>query len=117
MKRLIHLGLLLIALTGLTAQSTAYATTFEYMAMPMQMSSGSTSCGDLAQQGPGKVPCKKVGRDCLAALGCPAATMAGAGFASKARGAIVRIKSLPALAEALQGRTYAPELEPPSNLT
>ena len=116
MKRLIHLALLLIALTGLTAQSTAYATTFDHMAMPMEMSAGSTSCGDLVQQGPRKVPCKKVGLDCLAAIGCPAAMMGGPGFASNAPGAIVRMKSLPALAEALRGRSYAPELEPPSTL-
>ena len=116
MKRLIHLGLLLLALTGLAGQSTVHATIFDRMVTPMQMSPASPACDDLAQNESGKVPCKKVGLQCFAAIGCPALTIAEPGLASDGPDAAAPIKSLPALADALHGRSDAPELEPPSHL-
>lgn len=116
MIRLIYLGLLLLALTGLAGQSTAHATIFDRVAAPMQMSPGSPACDEMAQQEPGKVPCNKVGLQCLAAIGCPALTIAEAGQASDGPVAAEPMKSLPALADALHGRADAPELEPPSHL-
>lgn len=115
-KRLLHLGLLFLALTGLAGQSTVHATTFDRMVTPMQMSPGSPACDSLAQHEPGNVPCKKVGLQCLAAIGSPVLTMAEPGLASDAPGAAAPMKSVPALADALQGRSDTPELEPPSQL-
>jgi hypothetical protein len=115
-KRLIHLGLLLLALTGLAGQYTVYAATFDRMATPMQMSPGSPACDDLAQPEPGKVPCKKVGLQCLAAIGFPALTIADPARPSDAPGVAAPMKSVPALADALHGRSDTPELEPPSHL-
>ena len=116
MKRLIHLGLLLLALTGLAGQSTVHAATFGRMVTPMQMSPGSTSCDDLTQPEPGKLPCKKVGLQCFAAIGCPALTIPQPNLASDAPGRAAPMKSVPARADALHGRSDTPELEPPSHL-
>ena len=117
MKRLLHLWLLLLALTGFAGQSIAHATTFERPAGPMQMSSGSMACGAAAGQSKGeKAPCNKVGLQCLAAMGCPAMTMAKPDAVPDRRAAIEAVKSVPALADALHGRSCAPELEPPTLL-
>ena len=116
LKRLIHLGLLLLALTGLAGQSTVHATIFDRIVTPMQMSPASPACDSLAQNESGKVPCKKVGLQCLAAIGCPALTIAEPGLASDGPDAAVPMKSLPARADALNGWSDAPELEPPSHL-
>lgn len=117
MKRLLHLGLLLLALTGLAGQSLAHATTFKQLAGPMQMSSGSMSCYDVAGQSePDSVPCKKVGLQCLAAMGCPAMTMAMTDASTMERAPDLPLKSVGELVDALHGRSYAPELEPPTLL-
>ena len=116
MKRLIHLGLLFLALTGLAGQSTVHATIFDRMVTPMQMSPVSPACDDLAPRDAGKIPCKKVGLQCLAAIGCPALTIAEPSLPSDVPEAAAPMKLLPALADALQGRSDAPELEPPSHL-
>jgi hypothetical protein len=116
-RRIFHLGLILFALFGVASQSTAHVTAFERMATPMQMSSGSMSCGDeTGQRETGKVPCKKVGLQCPAAIGCPAMTMAEPGISTEQPTAFEPLKSVPELADALHGRSYAPELEPPSAL-
>ena len=115
-KRLIHLGLLLLALTGLAGQSTVHAATFDRMVTPMQMSPISAACDSFAQNESDKVPCKKGGLQCLAAIGCPAFTMAEPGLASSGPDAAAPMKSVPAIADALHGRADAPELEPPSHL-
>ena len=118
MKRLLHLGLLLLALTGLAGQSIAHATTFERLVGPMQMSSESMACGGAAGQADGgKAPCKQVGLQCLATMGCPAMTMTKPDAAPDQCAAIEAVKSVPALADALHGRSCAPELEPPTRLT
>ena len=117
MKRLLHLGLLLLALTGLAGQSIAHATTFERLAGQMQMSSGSMACGAAAGQSePDSVPCKKAGLQCLAAMGCPAMTMAMTDSSTMERAPINTLKSVGGLADALHGRSCAPELEPPTLL-
>ena len=118
MKRLLHLGFLLLALTGLAGQSLAHATTFERLAGPMQMSSGSMACGGAAGQSEReKAPCKQVGLQCLAAIGCPAMTMAKPDVVPDQNAATETVKSVPALADVLHGRSCAPELEPPALLT
>lgn len=117
MRHLLHVGLLLLALTGLAGQSIAHATTFERLAGPMQMSSGSMSCDDVAGQSePDSVPCKKVGLQCLAAMGCPAMTMAKTEASTMERAPINPLKAVVELADALHGLSYAPELEPPTLL-
>lgn len=115
MKRILHLGLILFALLGLAGQSTAHVTAFDGMGTSMQMSSGSMSCGDATVQGD-KVPCKKVGLQCLDAMGCPAMTLAKAGVSTELPAVSEPLRSVPALANALHGRSYAPEIEPPSIL-
>lgn len=117
MKRLLHLGLLLLALTGLAGQSIAHATTFERLAGPMQMSSGSMACGGAAAQSDrDKAPCKQVGLQCLAAMGGPAMTMTISPAVPDQCAAIEAVSSVPAIANALHGRSGVPELEPPTLL-
>ena len=118
MKRLLYLGLLLLALTGLAGQSIAHATTFERLAGPMQISSGSMACAGAAGQSENdKAPCKQVGLQCLAAMGFPAMTLAKPDAIPDQSAAIETVKSVPALADALHGRSCAPELKPPTRLT
>lgn len=85
----------------------------------MQMPSESLECGAAAGQSEhDKVPCKTVGLQCLAAaMGCPAMTMVKPDVVPGRRVAIETVKSLPALADVLHGRSCAPELEPPTLLT
>ena len=117
MKRLLHLGLLLLALTGLAGQSIAHATAFERLAGPMKMSSESMACGGAAgQEDSGKAPCKQVGLQCLATMGCPAITMTKPDSAPDQGAAIEEVKSVPALVDSLHGRSCVPELEPPTIL-
>lgn len=114
-RRLFHLGLMLLAVIGLAGQSTAHATTSAKMSAPSQMASGPMSCSDeMGRQDRGKAPCKKVGWQCLAAIGCPAMTMAKPVASAEGPAAIDPLKSVPGVADVLHGRSYAPELEPPS---
>ena len=116
-KRLLHLGLLLLALTGLASQSIAHATTFQRLAGPMQMSSESTACGGAAGRADsGNFPCKQVGLQCLATMGCPAMTITRPDPVPYQCAAIEAVKSVPALVDALHGRSCVPELEPPTLL-
>ncbi|MEO7786696.1 MAG: hypothetical protein ABIR77_02575, partial [Sphingomicrobium sp.] len=99
MNRIFQLGLLLLVLTGFTSQPIAHAMTYGRMVTPMQMSSGSMSCDDEAgHREAGKLPCNKVGLQCLNAIGCPAMTLAEPTNATDTPAKIASLKSVPGVA-------------------
>ena len=118
MTRSLQIGLLLMALLGLMGQSTAMA------AVPALMSSGSIQasmagmdCMDMANlPAPGKLPCKKMTLQCMAAMGCAPATLVEPDAPTISSLFVDRVKSALPLAARLWGRSYGPEPDPPSFL-
>lgn len=122
MKRLMHIGLFLMALLGVLGQSTAMAMVPASAAavsshQSMQVSMTGMDCMDMANTtAPGKSPCKKVTLQCMAAMGCASfALVAPSALSSVALVADRDVSTLP-LAARLRGRTYGPEPDPPSFL-
>lgn len=122
MKRVIHIGLLLMALLGVIGQSTAMAMVpADGSAIPtrqsIEISMADMGCTDMANtSAPGKSPCKKVMLQCTAAMGCTSfALLAPSKLPSDALLAD-RDVSKPSLAARLWGRSYGPEPDPPSLL-
>lgn len=73
MKPIIQFLLLLGAVFGLFGQQAAYAAGMPMGAAPASVSVMSTDCMEMMQQGrqePGKMPCKGLTLDCIAAMGC-----------------------------------------------
>jgi len=122
MKRLLHIGLLLMALLGLMGQSTAMAMTparVTGMATQesLQISMAAMDCTDMATApGPGKAPCKKITLQCMAAMGCAPVALVEPVESSAPPLAIEQVKSALPLAARLWGRSYGPEPDPPSIL-
>ena len=120
MTRLLHIGLLLMALIGLIGQSTAMA-----MAPPaaashdrtaMTAMAGMDYAGMSSPQAPDQPPCKKVTLQCMAAMGC--SPLAFTQPLSQ-RSHTVRhnvIISAPGKVASLTGRDFGPEPDPPSLL-
>ena len=120
MTRLLHIGLLLMALIGLIGQSTAMA-----MAPPaaashdrtaMTAMAGMDYAGMSSPQAPGQPPCKKVTLQCIAVMGCSPLA-----FTDPFTRSIVMVqtdKPMTALGPMahFSGRDYGPEPEPPSFL-
>lgn len=125
MTRFVQLVILMLALFGLVGQSTAHAMARGPMptsTMPlMQMAPNMMSCNDTQQAEPDeapskKTPCKKVGLQCMAALGCASLSMIGADGLAGDYVALEPLKSVVGRVDALDDRTVAPEPEPPSLL-
>jgi hypothetical protein len=122
MKRLLHLGLLFIALLGVMGQSTAMAmvpaSESSTSTKSVQVSMAGMDCGDMANPSvPGELPCKKVTLHCMAAMGCaPSAFVIPSALQTEAIVAD-RMVSTSSLAARLWGRSYGPEPDPPSLLT
>lgn len=122
MKRLMHIGLLLMALLGVLGQSTAMAMTPASGAavsrhQSMQVSMAAMDCMDMANTtAPGKSPCKKVTLQCMAAMGCTSFALVAPSALSTV--ALVTDRDLSTLSPAarLWGRSYGPEPVPPSFL-
>ena len=118
MTRLFHICLLLAALSGLLGQSTAMAM------VPTPISSGSLhasmasmDCMDMVDlPEPGKLPCKKMTLQCMAAMGGAPAAMVEPEAPSMPSLVVDGTKSALPLAARLWGRTYGPEPDPPSFL-
>ncbi|SNS96681.1 hypothetical protein [Sphingopyxis indica] len=73
MKRFLSLLLLIGALTGLLGQETAFASGPRASMIEMAAGAMSGDCMEMMQQGrqePGKMPCKGLTLDCIAAMGC-----------------------------------------------
>ena len=122
MKRLMHIGLLLMALFGVLGQSTAMAMMPASGAVmssqqSFQLSMTGMDCMDMAHKtAPGTTPCKKVTLQCMATMGCASfALVAPSSLSTVALVADPDVSTLP-LAARLLGRTYGPEPDPPSFL-
>ena len=121
MKRLLHIGLLLLTLTGLFGQSTAMAMAPSVLTAPSQARmaamTGENCMGMPDASNPGKGPCKKVTLQCIAAMGCSPLIF----IDPYTRIAMVLRANMPGSANGrvshLTGRTYGPEPDPPSLLT
>ena len=73
MKRFLPLLLLIGALSGLLGQEAAFASGPRVPMIEMAAGAMSTDCMKMMQQGgqePGKMPCKGLTLDCIAAMGC-----------------------------------------------
>lgn len=121
MKRLLHLGLLLLALTGLIGQSTAMA-----MAPSGILGAGhapmaalnSGNCMEMpAMPATGKGPCTKITLQCIAAMGCSPLVFTDPFTPVSAMLRADLTKSASNFVPHLTGRTYGPEPDPPSLLT
>ena len=118
MTRMIHICLLLAALGGLLGQSTAMAMVpSPIVTGSFQASMASMDCMDMVDPSTsGKLPCKKMTLQCMAAMGCASTAMIEAEQASLALLPVDRARSALPLAARLSGRTYGPEPDPPSFL-
>lgn len=122
MKRLMHLGLLLMALVGVIGQSTAMAMMPASGAavsahQTMQASMAGMECMDMATTSASeKSPCKKVTLQCMAAMGCAPFALAAPSALPAYALVADRDVSTPSLAARLLGRSYGPEPDPPSFL-
>lgn len=114
MTRLLHICLLLTALLGLAAQSTAMAM------VPVPLSSGSVAQMDCVKMGgmpaSDKRPCKQMTIQCIAAMGCSPVALVAFAPLSVERQAIVRQEPTLQLAARLSSRSFGPEPEPPAIL-
>ena len=116
--RLVHICLLLAALSGLIGQSTAMAM------VPTPMTVGSVQAGmagmdwtDMANSSvPGKMPCKKMTLQCMAAMGCAPAALVQPDVRGLSSPLIDRVTSALPPAARLWGRSYGPDPDPPSFL-
>ena len=120
MMRFVQLGILMLALLGLVGQSTAHAMARGQMPnstmRSMQMAPNTMICNDMKPAEPDKAPCKKVGLQCMAALGCASLSMIGADGLASDYVPLEPLKSILGRVDALDDRTVAPEPEPPSFL-
>jgi hypothetical protein len=120
MTRFVQLGILMLALLGLVGQATAHAMARGHTPTTtmnsMQMASDTMSCNDTQPAESDKAPCKKVGLQCAAALGCASPYMIEADGPASDYVALEPLKSIVGRVNALDDRTVAPEPEPPSFL-
>ena len=122
MKRLVHLGLLLIALLGVIGQSTAMAMmpaslTAISADRSIQVSMAGMDCMEMADSSiPGQSPCKKVTLQCMAAMGYAQFALNSPPESPADLPVDDCTASLPSLAARLWGRSYGPEPDPPSFL-
>jgi hypothetical protein len=117
-KRVLHLLLLLGALTGLLGQEAAFASGPPAMSAPMAMSGMSEDCMKMMaqQQQPAQKPCKGMTLACIAAMGCviPMAVRNDAPVLA-AREANPTLAFWPTTT-VLRGSNLTPEPEPPTLL-
>ena len=107
-----------MALLGLMGQSGAMAM------VPTPMAGGSTqasmagmNCMDIANaHDPAKSPCKKITMHCMVAMGCAPLFLAEPVGSNAFQVVIGRLEPVLPLAARLWGRSYGPELDPPSLL-
>ncbi|MEO7634704.1 MAG: hypothetical protein ABIS38_03525 [Sphingomicrobium sp.] len=118
MKRAFHVGLLMMALLGLIGQSTA-------IAMPPP----AVGQGELNMPMPGadcvemtgvpsskKHPCTNMTFQCMLAMGCMPLSLIESDGIGRRLVAATRDKIVPSPVARLHGRSYGPELDPPSFL-
>lgn len=121
MKRLLHLGLLLLALTGLIGQSTAMAMAplgiSSARQAPLAAMTGGNCIDMPAIPATGKGPCKKLTLQCIAAMGCSPLVFTDPPTPVWAMVRTDLAKSANDFVPHLTGRTYGPEPDPPSLLT
>lgn len=121
MTRLLHIGLLLIALLGVMGQSTAMAMIpsggAALSAKSMRLSMAGMGCREMANpSAPGKTPCKKVTPHCMSAVGCAPLALVTPSPLSTDSIVTDRMASTSPLVARLWGRSYGPEPDPPSLL-
>ena len=122
MKRLIHIGLLLMALLGVMGQATAMAMMPARAAavsghQSTQVSMADMDCMDMANtSAPGKSPCKKITLQCMAAMGCVSLALVEPDSPAFDQPSAGHLKATLPVAARLSGRSYGPEPDPPSFL-
>lgn len=118
MARALHIGLLLMALLGLTGQSGAIAMVPTPIdSSSIQASMTGTDCMDTANVPvPGKSPCEKMTMQCMVAMGCAPLVLVEPVEVNDFLVAIGPIKFVLPLATRLWGRSFGPEPDPPSFL-
>jgi len=116
--RFLGICLLLAALGGLAGQSSAMAMAPAPVAVgSMQAAMAGMDCMDMGNSlAPGKMPCKKMTLQCMAAMGCAPAALVQPDAANTSSPLVDRVKSALSLAARLWGRSYGPEPDPPSFL-
>lgn len=116
MSRALHIGLLLMALVGLSGPSAAMAIAPSSMAS-MTVAQGDPSCAKMmgAPKSP-QVPCKKMTADCMVAMGCVPLALAEPGGIERHPPSIIRDRIVPSPAARLSDRSFGPEPDPPSFL-
>lgn len=122
MKRLLHLGLLLLALLGLVGQSMAMAM------VPTDVLASSThnattasmaglDCEDVSgAPAPDTVPCKNITLQCIAAMGCSPLAVTLPVLGAPESAAVEPVESATSVVASLHGRSYGPEPDPPAIL-
>jgi len=116
-KRILQILLLFGALLGLFGQQAAYATGPGAVMMPAAASQMSADCMEMMRQGrqePGKMPCKGLTLDCIAAMGCTIPLFAVPEPGSLGGSLHTRqVHFLPAIRQ-LAGLSTGPEPPPPT---
>lgn len=118
MTRLLNLCLLLTALLGLMGQATAVAMVpTRATSASMQASMAGMDCMDMANApAPGKPPCKNMTLQCVAAMDCSPMAFTGSATLVTDPLFVTRDRTALLLAARLYGRSFGPELEPPTTL-
>lgn len=115
MKTLLHLVLLIGALTGLMGQSIAMAMAPVTVAgTQVAAMADMDDCADIAGPMQGDMPCKKITWQCIAAMGCGSAAITLPSITAEAAPGSARMAPPRPMIAALVGRTVAPEIDPPA---
>lgn len=119
MKRVLHLLLLVGALTGLFAQHAAYAAGSHMVTSPMAASQMGEDCMEMMREqrpDPAKQPCKGLTLDCIAAMGCVVPVILGEPAALRVAPHAHGPPPFPVAVAVLAGKDLPPEQHPPSIL-
>ncbi len=120
MKRVLHLLLLVGALTGLLAQHAAYAAGSHMVKSPMAASQMGEDCMEMMRKQPPEPakqqPCKGLTLDCIAAMGCVVPIMLGDPAAPTAPPVVHAAPAFWSAVAVLAGGELPPEQHPPTIL-
>lgn len=121
MIRLLRLGLLVVALTGLIGQSSAIAMAKAAPVVRDIDTSNSPQAGmDCTHMpiipGQDQAPCKRMSLQCIAAMGCSSLAVTLTDVQTSEAHSLESGEITPRAVTRLKSRSYAPEPDPPSFL-
>lgn len=120
MKRLLHIGLLLVALLGLVGQSTAMAMVpTDVPASPAHKATTASmagmDCEDMSgAPAPDTAPCKNITLQCIAAMGCSPLAVTLPFLEAPEIAVFEPAESATSVVASLDGRSRGPEPDPPA---